>query len=325
MFCHDCGSKAQENSVYCENCGAKLKKDYPQHNEQYSQQYQIPPANSYPTQHYQAPATNKKLIYSLLIASGILIVGLAIALILILRDDQPDNDRIDSNPVPTPVLTPEPVEESIMVDPVDEEPDQIIINEPEQAQNFLTAEQAREIAQAWLINYPIGSQRILDNQNYTEMYNGIEYFRFFLIEPSFYWFSILVHKETGDLYCMLIEDGMDPAPPHVEPLDIWYSNAFDPDIDLMADLYQATQDQYSHINLLIAWDNGENTVFIREGDTDWFMYSRDGSSREVYPEFTLRRDVIEIRFPTTRRVYSLYDDFVGTFGDESFRWGYMIS
>jgi len=146
-----------------------------------------------------------------------------------------------------------------------------------------------------------------------------------LIEPSFYWFSILVHKETGDLYCMLIEDGMDSGSPRVEPLDDWYNYVFHSNIDLLSDLYGATQNHYSQINLVISWENGASTTFIRAGDSGWITHNREGGTEDVFPEFAQINDTLEISFPTTTIVYSLYDDHTGIFGDESFRWGAKIS
>jgi len=301
MFCHDCGRKAKENSIYCENCGTKLKP--------VKQQSQANPAPT--VQQDQTPASKRKKLLFILIASGLIIIGLTVALIFIFRGDQQGGKGDDPN------------SGSSISDTIVDGSDQTDANE--QGADFLTAERAREIAQAWLSDNPIDTQSLLDSDYNTEVYGGVEYFRFYLIEPSYYWFSILVHKETGDLYCMLIEDGMDPGPPHVEPLDDWYNNVFRSDIDLLSDLYGAAQDFHSQIILAILWENGENTTFIRAGDSDWIMHSRDGDTRDVFPEFTQMNDVLEIRFPTTTRVYSLYDDHTGIFGSESFRWGVMIS
>jgi len=296
---------------------------------QYSQQYQDPFTNQYNISPANQPA-KKKGLYILLSIGGIVIIGLVIALIMLLRDSDRSGDRNGyvHSPEQSPVseLSPVPVEEPVNTPHVDNNiPENNDENTPEAT--LISVDEARVKAQTWLIANPIYIEYLLDSDYSIESYRGVEYFRFYMLEPSYYWFSILVHKETGDLYCMLIEDGMDPAPPHVEPLDDWYNNVFrrDDDVSPISDLFNATETYGSHISLIIAWDAGDDTVFLKNGDFDWIMHSRDGGVRDVIPSFTLRGAVLEIRFPTTTRFYSLYDDHTGSFGDESFRWGYMIS
>jgi len=55
------------------------------------------------------------------------------------------------------------------------------------------------------------------------------------------------------------------------------------------------------------------------------MYSRDGGESGVFPEFSLSGPTIEIRFPTTTRVYYLYRNNTGVFGNESFTWRVLES
>ena len=50
------------------------------------------------------------------------------------------------------------------------------------------------------------------------------------------------------------------------------------------------------------------------------MYSRDGSVRQVDPSFDLHDNVFLISFPTTDRIYVIYLDGTGYFGNESFTW-----
>jgi hypothetical protein len=54
------------------------------------------------------------------------------------------------------------------------------------------------------------------------------------------------------------------------------------------------------------------------------MLGRSGDNREVHPSFIHRRNALEIRFPTTSRVYYLYDDNTGVFGNEELMWGFEL-
>jgi len=73
--------------------------------------------------------------------------------------------------------------------------------------------------------------------------------------------------------------------------------------------------------LAIYWDNGTTTVFERDPYTlEWIMYSRDGSVREVLPSFDFYGNVFLIAFPTTDRIYLIFSDGTGYFGEETFTW-----
>jgi len=73
--------------------------------------------------------------------------------------------------------------------------------------------------------------------------------------------------------------------------------------------------------LTIFWDNNTITQFERiYYNDDWFMYSRDGDYRAVEPTFWLEDGIFKISFPTTTRVYHLFEDHSGHFGDEKFEW-----
>jgi len=76
--------------------------------------------------------------------------------------------------------------------------------------------------------------------------------------------------------------------------------------------------------LEIRWSSDTITSFERNGyiSHDWIMNSRTGGVSDVFPSFSRSGSTIEIRFPTTTRVYYLYDNFTGVFGDEYFRWNY---
>jgi hypothetical protein len=86
---------------------------------------------------------------------------------------------------------------------------------------------------------------------------------------------------------------------------------------------------YAFNDLQIFWDNGTTTSFYSEYDADrsyiyWDMHSRDGNIREVFPTFALGVNAVIIGFPqTTTRLYYMYDNGRGEFGDETFSWSYQ--
>jgi len=74
--------------------------------------------------------------------------------------------------------------------------------------------------------------------------------------------------------------------------------------------------------LSVYWDNGTLTELEHNAYTgEWMMYGRDGNIRDVYPTFSHMSNVFEIGFPlTTTRLYYLYDNNTGEFGEETFTW-----
>jgi len=90
---------------------------------------------------------------------------------------------------------------------------------------FLTEAEARETAQAWLDNHPIKEPNILENEYDNAMIDGEEYYAFYIDSHEMYWFSILVHKETGALLCRVRSDGEFPEE-DIEPLDDWYDRYY---------------------------------------------------------------------------------------------------
>ena len=60
------------------------------------------------------------------------------------------------------------------------------------------------------------------------MVSGEDYFAFYVDSHEMYWFSILVHKETGALLSRIISDGEYPTE-DIEPLDDWYSRYYGDD------------------------------------------------------------------------------------------------
>jgi len=91
----------------------------------------------------------------------------------------------------------------------------------------LTAGEAREIYNAWLVDHAELSDYTLSDENETYEWDGEVYHLFHAEEMSRYWYNILVHMETGELLFMMTPDGEDPETT-VEPLDDWYNTHYAP-------------------------------------------------------------------------------------------------
>ena len=89
----------------------------------------------------------------------------------------------------------------------------------------LTAGEAREIYNAWLVDHAELSDYTLSDANETYEWDGEEYYLFHAEEMSRYWYNILVHMETGELLFMMTPDGEDPETT-IEPLEDWYNSTF---------------------------------------------------------------------------------------------------
>ena len=96
---------------------------------------------------------------------------------------------------------------------------------PNEPKTFLDAGEAREIAQAWLDDHPIKEPNILESEYDSLTVDGEEFYMFFPDSHEMYWFSILVHKETGELLSRTRSDGESPIE-EIEPLDDWYFRFF---------------------------------------------------------------------------------------------------
>jgi len=195
----------------------------------------------------------------------------------------------------------------------------------------LTANEARIILQNWINTHPfVGSSELYPEYS-SVMVNGEECFMFDLGIERLGVIEILVGMETGEMFHY-----SSPGNDMIEQLDDWYYRDMDPSASQAP---QPEEDDYSpvllffdallfeeKIELLIYWNDGRRTLFEGEqlnGDWRWYMHGRDGGEvQEVYPTFDLDDRTIEIRFPTTERVYYLYDDFAGIFGTETFSWSF---
>ena len=90
-------------------------------------------------------------------------------------------------------------------------------------------------------------------------------------------------------------------------------------------LTDAIQNSTSRIQIVISWIDGRTTSFERTAGSDnWIMHNGDGSGSTVYPTFPDEIGIITISFPTTNKLYFLYDNLTGEFRDESFEWDYTI-
>ena len=109
----------------------------------------------------------------------------------------------------------------------------------------------------------------------------------------------------------------EPMPPPETPLP----PSETPNLTETEMLYNVALDIYWFFRLEIYWDNNTTTIFEREPfTTEWIMYSRDGSVRPVEPTFAYYGNVCLISFPTTEKIYVIFDDGTGYFGDETFTW-----
>jgi len=129
------------------------------------------------------------------------------------------NEESDTADVSEPEAPTEEPSEPPSVEPT--------VSPPAESSEVLSVEEAREIAQAWLDEHPVHEPNLIEEDEHEDVeHDGNSYFRFFHIEPMIYWFSILVNVESGELLVMLTEDGMEPGPPVIEPLDDWYYRTF---------------------------------------------------------------------------------------------------
>ena len=94
----------------------------------------------------------------------------------------------------------------------------------------LSPDEARSIAQTWLDKHPdIQFTGEMPNNFETEStimaYDGEDYYLFYLDNPEAYWFSVLVHIETGTLLYRMMPDGEFPEE-EIEPLEDWYNRYY---------------------------------------------------------------------------------------------------
>ena len=120
----------------------------------------------------------------------------------------------NNEPLPEPIAVTEAKTDSPVVPEV-----------PSAPEAFLVAEEARGIAQAWLDDHPIKEPNILEREYDSLIVDGEEYYMFFPDSHEMYWFSILVHKETGEMLSRTRSDGESPIE-EIEPLDDWYNRFF---------------------------------------------------------------------------------------------------
>jgi hypothetical protein len=128
---------------------------------------------------------------------------------------------------------------------------------------------------------------------------------------------------SGDKVIVRYSMGPSESPPTPEALPPTPS-PLPLEVMVAEEIFNATQRLGETIVLEITWDDGRVTLFTRDVSGVWFMFGRAGDNREVHPTFTLKDTRLEIRFPTTTRVYFLYDDYTGIFGNEHLWWRYEV-
>jgi len=268
----------------------------------------------------------RKLLLLLLVITLIMSTACVGLIQGIIGNSPADDGNIEDNPVDDGILEPTPRLPNN--NQVIKDPDR---NNPGNNDTSpLTVESARALAREWLSNHPVeDGPNTLDSTTLDFTHNNKEYYQFFLTTPQMYWFNILVQKETGEMLLLIIEDGMDGGL-YVEPLDEWYDNVFGDNyfssgIDSLWAAILDAQNQGIVVLIAIYWENGSQTTFYNDYFDGWYMISRtNGNQSSVSPGFSKSAAAVEIRFPTTTRIYYLYDDYTGIFGDEKFTWDYML-
>ena len=90
---------------------------------------------------------------------------------------------------------------------------------------LLAPDEARALYYTWLETHTELSDYALSDETGTYKWNDEDYYWFHANEISRYWYSILVHKETGAMLFMMTSDGEEPVTT-VEPLDDWYDKQY---------------------------------------------------------------------------------------------------
>ena len=85
--------------------------------------------------------------------------------------------------------------------------------------------EARKHLQMWLNTHPIEPPAILASENKEYIHENNRYYWFSLTDVQRYWLNFLVHKETGELFYMMLSDGEEPVI-EIEPLDDWYKKLY---------------------------------------------------------------------------------------------------
>jgi len=93
------------------------------------------------------------------------------------------------------------------------------------------------------------------------------------------------------------------------------------DISVMDELNYAVS-YADFVQISIFWPDGGETMFFGNYYSGWQMESRHGGISAVDPTFTYWDGIMYIGFPTTSRIYNLFDDNSGFFGDEFLQWSF---
>ena len=165
-------------------------------------------------------------------------------------DPEPERKPITeplSKPASKPVSEPEPVSTQTPALDTEDPRASNTGSSTTPTDNLLTADEARQIYNAWLSGHADMSSYILDRQSYEtyELY-GERYYLFHADDMVKYWYNILVNMKTGEMLLMMTTDGKYPTTTY-EPLDDWYnSNQITNQVlsDIRINDYTLPPDQY---------------------------------------------------------------------------------
>jgi len=259
--------------------------------------------------------------YIVLPICAFVLVALAIVLVIVFSGNRtPNYNNPGGSVASTSTPTASPTPDTPLTTPDSTKPDNTPRVDTPPPVVLLTVNEARDIAQRWLNDNSTRESYTLD-RNYHDEYThrGENYYLFIDVEIQKYWFNVLVHMETGALFVMILDDGMDASPPQIEPIAEWFDRVYNRTYSVLDELYEVIWTA-SEVLLVIYWDDGRVTRFTRDEQFEWYMYGRDGENRYVYPSFYFPNDAVEMWFPTASVPYYLYADYRGIFGSETLTW-----
>ena len=82
---------------------------------------------------------------------------------------------------------------------------------------------------------------------------------------------------------------------------------------------------YPLVAIYIYWNNGDASIFYLHDDGGWSVLARNGNfSMSAAPTINSQNNRVVLSFPNSTNQYTLLDGGSGTFGTESFTWGYSF-
>ena len=187
----------------------------------------------------------------------------------------------------------------------------------------LTDGEARALvlAQTWLEDHDVYLD-YADSFKRTLTWRGEEYYLIGSSNISNYWFGILVHTRTDEMLFRFSPDGP-IGYVLIRPL---YDYCFDDgSLAKQTTFDDAVLNTPDYLTLLIKWDDGSYTTFLRGYyETVWAIYDDDYVASLVNPVFSYRGEAFTLAIPSDSERYYLYENGHGTFGDKTFTWSYYI-